>query len=245
MKKPGKPVILMLETVVLAVCLGLLWHYGEGIVNLARALTRTETPEQTQIRLGDKVRKRLEPYFKKAGAAYPPQAFTLLAFKKERRLELWAEEKGRRIYIRSYSLPGVCVKAGPKLKEGDRHTPEGIYRLISLNPNGWSYLTMEVNYPNAFDREIALKEGRCDLGGGICIHGGTSSAGCLAVGNPTAEELFILTAQTGLLNTKLIIAPRDFRAAPPQDPRPFKKAWIGELYRQIERELEACPRPRN
>jgi len=28
MKKPGKPVILMLETVVPAVCLGLLWHYG-------------------------------------------------------------------------------------------------------------------------------------------------------------------------------------------------------------------------
>ena len=38
-------------------------------------------------------------------------------------------------------------------------------RIASLNPNSQFHLSLELNYPNAFDREVAARDGRTNLGG--------------------------------------------------------------------------------
>ena len=72
---------------------------------------------------------------------------------------------------------------------------------------------MRVNYPNPADIEQAGRDGRdlSMLGGDIMIHGGAESIGCIAIGDPAVEELFVLVARTGLDNVQLIIAPCDLR----------------------------------
>ena len=87
--------------------------------------------------------------------------------------------------------------SGPKIQRGDKQVPEGVYGISYLNPNSAYHLSLGVNYPNAFDREMAAKDGRKNLGGDIMIHGKNVSSGCLAVGDEPAEELFVLAAEVG------------------------------------------------
>ena len=132
---------------------------------------------------------------------------------------------------------------GPKLREGDKQVPEGFYRIELLNPNSRYHLSLRVNYPNAVDIERAGRDGRdlSMLGGDIMIHGGAESVGCIAIGDPGIEELFIMVARTGLDNVRLIIAPRDPRqkrmhAAPEDGP-----LWTRELHDQLHRQIARLP----
>ena len=59
---------------------------------------------------------------------------------------------------------------GPKLIEGDEHTPEGNYTLDYKKPNSPFYRAIHISYPNAADRERAAKMGY-PPGGHIMIHG--------------------------------------------------------------------------
>lgn len=201
------------------------------------------TVEETVQKLGKKVKKILAPSFKKAGLAYPPQELAILAFKRERRLEIWGWEKEKWHYLKAYPILEASGKAGPKLKEGDRQVPEGFYRITGFNPNGNFYLTLILDYPNAFDRLQAEKEGRKNLGSEICIHGGSSSVGCLAMGDPVSEELFILCEAVGLQNVQVLICPNDFRLEKPLDEGQFSRPWVRELYEKLQKELKKFPRP--
>jgi hypothetical protein len=42
------------------------------------------------------------------------------------------------------------------------------------------------------------------------IHGDARSRGCLAMGDPASEDLFVLAALTGIENVKVILTPVDF-----------------------------------
>ena len=75
--------------------------------------------------------------------------------------------------------------------------------------------------------------GRKDLGGDIMIHGKAGSAGCLAVSDETADELFVLAAQIGLSNVKLIIAPTDFRRNGLPTIDPSQPGWLPKLYTEV------------
>jgi hypothetical protein len=108
-----------------------------------------------------------------------------------------------------------------------------VYRISFLNPNSAYHVSLRVNYPNAFDRKMAAKDGRKDLGGDIMIHGKNLSAGCLAMGDDAAEELFVLAAQTGLPKVKLIIAPTDFRQRGVSGPWPGQPTWLPALYAEV------------
>src|SRR5690606_286785 len=125
---------------------------------------------------------------------------------------------------------------GPKLEEGDRQVPEGIYRIASLNPNSAFHLSLALDYPNTFDRKMAQPDRRNRLGGDIMIHGNSVSTGCIAVGDSAIEELFTLVAQVGRPRVRVIVAPYD-----PVDGRltPLANApsWTGDLYLDIERHL--------
>ncbi len=191
---------------------------------------------------GALVRKRLAPHFQQAGVHYPPSRLALVAIKETRKLELWAANEGEDLrFIREYDVLAASGRLGPKLREGDRQVPEGVYRIVLLNPNSHYHLSLRVSYPNDFDLAQAAREGRTEPGTDIMIHGGARSRGCLAVGDEGAEDLFIVAALTETREIPLIISPVDFRVrefATPAD----APAWTEELYREIGARLAAFAR---
>lgn len=188
---------------------------------------------------GDYVAGNLRYNFTQAKVSYPPREITLVALKAEKKLELWARDAGEFRFIRNYRIMAASGEAGPKLRSGDRQVPEGVYRITRLNPNSNYYLSMRLNYPNAFDLRHARYEGRSSPGTDIYIHGSNFSSGCLAMGDLSIEELFVLTAQVGAKNVKVVIAPHDPRVQPLAVDAEKLPAWTPELYAAITQEIEA------
>ncbi|MCH9806332.1 MAG: L,D-transpeptidase family protein [Alphaproteobacteria bacterium] len=181
--------------------------------------------------------KRVSAKFEAAKVAWPPHKIALLGIKDEKALELYARPKdGDWSFVHRYKVLAASGRSGPKLQRGDKQVPEGIYRISYLNPNSAYHVSMRVNYPNAFDRKMARKDGRKDLGGDIMIHGKNVSAGCLAVGDNSAEELFVLAAEVGKRNIKVVIAPTDFRHKRDENQTPLHKGpnWVPGLYEEIK-----------
>jgi hypothetical protein len=188
------------------------------------------------------VELRLLPVFSRAGVPYPPAHVWLLAFKEEELLELWAAGPGQRpTFVREYPIQRTSGYAGPKLQEGDFQVPEGVYRVLWLNPASSYHLSMKLDYPNDFDQAMARSDGRSNLGGDIFIHGSNESVGCLAMGDEVIEELFVLAARAGVENTTALIAPRDLRSKvlPTVEERP---PWLGKLYAALLAELRRFER---
>jgi murein L,D-transpeptidase YafK len=98
---------------------------------------------------------------------------------------------------------------------------------------------MKLNYPNEFDVYHAEQEGRTDLGSDIFIHGKDASIGCLALGDAAIRELFVLTAQVGVQNVKVVIAPHDPKLYPLLANSEELPEWTSELYAMISREIGA------
>jgi len=171
-----------------------------------------KTVQQRLEQYGQSVQERFLPYFEAAKIPYPPKKVIFVGLKHEKILEVWACGKENRFsLIRTYPILAASGRLGPKLKEGDRQVPEGLYRIESLNPNSIFHLSLRINYPNEFDRQQAERENRTNLGGDIMIHGSNASIGCLAMGDEAAEDLFILAAVTGIDNISVILSPVDFR----------------------------------
>ncbi|MGR8997935.1 MAG: L,D-transpeptidase family protein [Gammaproteobacteria bacterium] len=187
---------------------------------------------------GANVKGKLNYYFAKAKVSYPPREVIFIALKQEKKLELWARDSGEFRFIRDYYILAASGAAGPKLRQGDRQVPEGIYRIEGLNPNSHYHLSMKINYPNEFDLFHAWQEGRTDPGSDIFIHGKTASIGCLAMGDEAIEELFVITAQVGAENVKVVIAPHDPRAYPLEANSEELPEWTPELYSIISREIK-------
>lgn len=154
-------------------------------------------------------------------------------------LELWAHDSLLPSYIRTYAIKAQSGNAGPKLSEGDRQVPEGRYRIAGLNPNSSFHLSMKLNYPNAFDLIHADAEGRDNPGSNIFIHGKASSVGCLAMGDPAIEELFVLVNEVGSECVSVVIAPTDPRLGALH--RVEHLPWTDELYAEIEHEFSRYP----
>ena len=191
---------------------------------------------------GEIVRQRLEPDFVRAHVPYPPAALTLIGLKQEKTLEIYAADRdGRFQFIRSYPILAASGHAGPKFREGDGQVPEGLYRIESLNPNSLFHLALRVSYPSEFDRSRATADNRDRMGGDIMIHGNAVSIGCLAMGDPAAEDLFVLAARTGLENIRVILSPYDFRSADAAVPLPTSPEWMADFYAQIRAELRRYP----
>ncbi len=189
---------------------------------------------------------RTEPeliqFFNQANVTYPPKKIALLAFKKEKKLHLWAKNKNKKWHhIHTYPLTASSGTLGPKLKERDLQIPEGLYKLTWFNPYSKMHLSMKINYPNAFDRQKAAKEGRKKLGGNIFLHGKAQSVGCLAIGDHAIDQLFMLSRRVGLDQIELIIAPNDLRRAKAKTKPQAQPRWLPELYQQIESKLSVFP----
>ncbi len=236
MKAPLRKRKRALRLLVLLFCLAgavLLWRHGRRLPAPLGTPGGGRTVRHVLARAGPSVDERLAPRFRAAGVTYPPRDIVLLALKKERVLELWASDGDAARHIRSYPVLGASGVTGPKLRQGDRQVPEGVYRIISLNPNSSYHLSLKLDYPNAYDRARALEEGRTRLGGEIFIHGGRASIGCLAMGDEAAEDLFILSVRTGIENVTVIIAPVDFRLHDHREYVIGDLPWTAELYEQL------------
>lgn len=186
----------------------------------------------------------MRPAFDEARLSYPPRELALLAFKDSAMLELCAREPdGAWRLVKRYPVLAASGTLGPKLAEGDRQVPEGVYRVESLNSNSRFHLSLRLDYPNDFDRRMAELDGRTQLGGDIMIHGDSVSVGCLALGDEASEELFVLAAFVDFERDaplRVLICPTDFRrgesVALPRQPN-----WADELYERLRAELSAFP----
>lgn len=206
-------------------------------------ITSKYSVAQRLEQFGTAASQRLAPHFQQAGVAFPPTAITLLAFKDSKRLELYARDpQGAWQQVQTYPIQAASGVLGPKLREGDRQVPEGIYAIESLNPNSLFHVSLRLNYPNAVDRERGLADGRDKLGSDIMIHGKAKSIGCLAMGDVVAEELFALAAWVGKENVRVVIAPTDFRqTAAASEPAANLPAWTEGLYHNLSAELTQYP----
>lgn len=215
-------------------------------VAMAATTSRLSTPRTVQDRLrqyAPTVQARLRPFFAQSGVSYPPRRLTFVGLKDEARLEVYAGSSNQPLrFIRAYPILAASGGPGPKLREGDRQVPEGIYAIELLNPNSLFHLSLRVSYPNRFDRRQAARDGRTSLGGDIMIHGSNVSIGCLAMGDPAAEDLFVLAAQTGLTNITVILSPVDFRKGKTVPASAKLPVWAGALYSEIQTRLSELRR---
>ena len=202
-----------------------------------RSLMGAQTTAQVIDKYGEKSREKFNVLFANVNVSYPPSKVAFLAFKDTRKMEVWAAKETSWVKVTEYPILGASGYAGPKLQEGDRQVPEGIYTIIGFNPNSSYHLSMKINYPNAFDLKWAKQEGRENPGSDIFIHGVDLSIGCLAMGNPAIEELFVLSYDVKLKNISVIIAPKDARIAPLTPPE-GSALWVTELYTNITKQLQ-------
>jgi murein L,D-transpeptidase YafK len=100
---------------------------------------------------------------------------------KEDRFELFA----------TYSICKWSGRLGPKLREGDRQAPEGVYAvgMPQIHRKGRWPRSLNIGFPNAFDRAMSR------TGSYILVHGGCSSTGCFAMTNPQMEEIYRLSEE--------------------------------------------------
>lgn len=109
-------------------------------------------------------------------------------FKSESELELWMEKDGRYELFATYPICHWSGTLGPKVREGDKQTPEGFYTITSrqLHHVGRWPRSLNLGFPNAFDQALGRS------GSYILVHGGCSSVGCFAMTNPVIGEIYTL-----------------------------------------------------
>ena len=111
------------------------------------------------------------------------------AYKKEAEFEIWKQKSdGQYALLKTYPMCRWSGQLGPKKREGDRQVPEGFYTIApaQMNPNSHYYLSMNVGYPNAYDRAWERE------GGDIMVHGICSSRGCFSMTDPQIAEIYAI-----------------------------------------------------
>jgi murein L,D-transpeptidase YafK len=130
-----------------------------------------------------------------------PHADRIIVHKKEHTMELM--HAGR--VIKTYKIALGRNPVGPKQREGDFRTPEGVYVINGRNAKSQYHRSLHISYPNATDRERARKF-RVSPGGDVMIHGlpngyGYLGAahrrwdwtyGCIAVTDEEIDEIWNL-----------------------------------------------------
>ncbi len=113
-------------------------------------------------------------------------------FKEEAELEVWKRDaSGRYAHFKTYPICNYSGDLGPKVREGDRQSPEGFYQINMglMNPNSSYYLAFNMGFPNQFDRSY----GR--TGSHLMVHGDCSSRGCYAMTDEAIAEVYALARE--------------------------------------------------
>lgn len=154
----------------------------------SRATRRATVPSTARSRKAiARVRPSLENDLRARGLRFGAPIF-LRIFKQSRELELWIEDGERFELFRTYHICTYSGKLGPKLRTGDRQSPEGFYFVTPerMNPASRFHLSFNLGYPNAYDRH----HGR--TGSALMVHGDCVSIGCYAMTDAAIEEIYAL-----------------------------------------------------
>jgi len=165
-----------------------------------------------------------------------PKEIILIALKQEKKLQVYAKDYNGTKFIKEYPFTANSGTLGPKLKEGDKQIPEGIYEVEYLNPNSSYHLSIKVSYPNQFDKSKTKFTNQAKMGGDIFIHGKSVTIGCIPIGDEAIEEVFLLTNKAINNGVKVIISPKDFRIDASY-PEIEGIEWENELYDLISKAL--------
>jgi murein L,D-transpeptidase YafK len=131
-----------------------------------------------------------------------PSITYILVEKSRRKMSVYHDDQ----LVKEYRIALGSQPIGPKQKQGDRKTPEGLYNISAKNANSKFHLSLKISYPNEKDAQQALAKG-VPGGDNIMIHGlGTGfgwlgkahvlkdwTLGCVAVTNSEIEEIFSAT----------------------------------------------------
>lgn len=123
---------------------------------------------------------------------HPNSPVLIRSFKKESELEIWKKGRsGRYELLKTYPICRWSGQLGPKKREGDRQAPEGFYHITPahMNPNSSFYLSFNMGFPNAFDRQ----HGRS--GAHLMVHGACSSSGCYSMSDDQIAEIYALVRE--------------------------------------------------
>lgn len=205
---------------------------------VARTLATPEPPGPERVA---KARAAIEPKVREqcvaAGLPYPPRELFLRAFKHEAQLEVWGRETdGPFKLITTHAVLAASGMPGPKRREGDRQVPEGFYEIDLWNPESKFHLSLRVNYPNESDRQLSDQE---KPGSDIYVHGSNLTVGCLPLGDPGIEELYLLTLDVrdrGQTRIPIHIFPRKMDGADWEkfvEEQRAKDASLGEFWEQL------------
>ncbi|HEX7966650.1 MAG TPA: L,D-transpeptidase family protein [Stellaceae bacterium] len=128
-----------------------------------------------------------------------PKADRILVLKAQRQLQLLRGDT----LLKSYPIALGPHPVGPKRRQGDGRTPEGVYTIDGRTRHTAYRLALHISYPNAKDRARA-HAAHASPGDNILIHGMPArfgrtdpvrffknwTNGCIAVGNIAIEEIW-------------------------------------------------------
>jgi murein L,D-transpeptidase YafK len=111
-------------------------------------------------------------------------------FKEESQLELWMHKGDAFVLQGTYPICHWTGTLGPKMREGDKQSPEGFYTIGApqIRHRGRWQRAFNLGYPNLHDK--ALRR----TGSYILVHGGCSSTGCYAMTEPAQHEIHRLAS---------------------------------------------------
>ncbi|MDX2308613.1 MAG: murein L,D-transpeptidase family protein [Hyphomicrobium sp.] len=113
-------------------------------------------------------------------------------FKEESELEVWkARDDGRYYHFKTYPICNWSGELGPKLAKGDKQAPEGFYSIKpqQMKPDSSFHVAFNLGFPNAYDRAHNR------TGEFLMVHGKCTSAGCYAMTDALAEEIYALARE--------------------------------------------------
>ena len=129
----------------------------------------------------------------------PEKADRIVIIKSQHQMVLQSHGK----VLKSYKVSLGRNPVGPKTRQGDLRTPEGVYMIDGRYPNNEYHMALHISYPNTADRARASKL-RVAPGGDILIHGLPAAKnspekadpstdwtkGCVAVRDHEIEEIY-------------------------------------------------------
>ena len=139
------------------------------------------------------------------------KADRVVVVKNARTLALLSQGK----ILKTYKIALGGEPVGPKTRQGDHKTPEGIYTLDRRNAHSQFYRSIHISYPDAQDRAQAKKAG-VSPGGDIYVHGLPNrygwlgsrhclkdwTDGCIAVTDEEMDEIWRVVSDGILIDIK-------------------------------------------
>lgn len=177
---------------------------------------------------------RLDERLSKFGAtAGSPMLIRI--FKAESQLEVWMRKGETFEHFATYPICHWSGTLGPKIKEGDKQTPEGFYTVTQrqLHRIGRHPRSLNLGFPNAFDKSQSR------TGSYILVHGACSSVGCFAMTNAVIEEIYGLTSasiKAGQANVPVHVFP--FRMTEANLEKHKSSPWI-DFWNNLKRGHDA------